>query len=63
MNVLFPVLYCPSSRTEGLASKSPSLSRGLKKWPNLYISSSGRIWGWVGGVVRGRERGVCRGCV
>ena len=30
MNVLLPVLYCPSSSTDGLASKSPSLSSGLQ---------------------------------
>ncbi len=44
MKVVLPVEYCPSSSTDGLASKSLSLMRGLKKCPNLYISSSGRTW-------------------
>lgn len=37
-----PVEYCPSSSTEGFASKSLSCSRGVKKEPNLNWSSSGR---------------------
>jgi len=31
----YPVLYWPSSSTEGLASKSLSCSSGVKKEPNL----------------------------
>ena len=45
MKVVLPVEYCPSSKTDGLASKSLSVSSGLKKWPNLYVSSSGRTCG------------------
>ena len=35
MKVVFPVLYCPSSSTEGLASKSDSVRQAEKKEPNL----------------------------
>ena len=38
-----PVEYCPRSSTDGFASKSPSFSSALKKFPNLKASSSGRI--------------------
>ena len=43
MKVVLPVLYCPSSSTEGFASKSDSVNSEEKKLPNLYASSSGRI--------------------
>lgn len=43
MKVVLPVLYCPSSNTEGLASKSDSDNKDEKKLPNLYASSRGRI--------------------
>jgi hypothetical protein len=35
MKVVLPVEYWPRRRTEGLASKSPSVRSGEKKWPNL----------------------------
>lgn len=43
MKVVLPVLYCPSSSTEGFASKSDSVNSEEKKLPNLYASSSGLI--------------------
>ena len=35
MKVVFPVEYCPRSKTEGLASKSDSVRQAEKKEPNL----------------------------
>lgn len=52
MKVLLPVLYCPSSSTDGLASKSPSDSSGLRACVRACVQLVRERAAWVGGAAR-----------